>query len=123
MEMLNTYFIFALIITFLFIGCLIYKTMIAFSQRKCLKEGFGETNKKECHNMLIEKDGKIYLYNSRLPNDPGVNPIQFDNLDEYTEFLKAFCNGYIKDDPIIFTLDEVGTFTAIKIYSHLSIHI
>jgi hypothetical protein len=38
--------------------------------------------------MLIEKDGKIYLYNTKLANVPGVNPIQFNNLEEYTEFLK-----------------------------------
>ena len=42
-----------------------------------------------CHNMLIEKDGKIILYNSNLPNKPGSNPIEFNNLDEYVEFVES----------------------------------
>ena len=40
-----------------------------------------------CPNMLIEKDGSIYLYNSKLAIVPGVNPIQFKNLEEYSEFV------------------------------------
>ena len=40
-----------------------------------------------CPNMLIEKDGAIYLYNSKLAIVPGVNPIQFKNLEEYSEFV------------------------------------
>ena len=88
MDAINIYFIFALIVTILFIGWLIYRSMIAFNLRKCLKEGFGEPIKKRCPNMLVEKDGKVYLYNSKLLNVPGVNPIQFNNLEEYTEFLK-----------------------------------
>lgn len=41
----------------------------------------------KCPNMLIEKDGEIYLYNSKLATVPGVNPIKFDSLSEYSEFL------------------------------------
>jgi hypothetical protein len=43
--------------------------------------------KPRCPNLLIQKDSKFYLYNSKLAEVPGVNPIQFDNLEEYTEFL------------------------------------
>jgi hypothetical protein len=87
MKTLDVYFIFAFILTFLFISWLIYRTMRSFNLRKCLKEGFGGQPKTRCPNMLIEKDGKVYLYNSQLVNVPGVNPIQFNNLEEYTEFL------------------------------------
>ena len=45
-------------------------------------------NNKNCPNMLIEKDGNIYLYNSKKASVPGVNPIKFDNLEEYSEFLE-----------------------------------
>jgi len=38
--------------------------------------------------MLIQKDSKIYLYNSNLAKVPGVNPVEFDNLEDYTEFLE-----------------------------------
>ena len=43
---------------------------------------------KRCPDMLIQKGDKIYLYNSKLAEIPGVNPIQFDNLEEYSEFIE-----------------------------------
>ena len=51
-------------------------------------EGFTNANfNPKCPNLLIQKDSKFYLYNSKLAEVPGVNPIQFDNLEDYTEFL------------------------------------
>lgn len=47
----------------------------------------GEIDNK-CPNMLIERDNKFFLYNSKMAIVPGVNPIQFDNLEDYTEFLE-----------------------------------
>ena len=41
-----------------------------------------------CYNMLIEKDGKFVLYNSKMPNKDGYNPLEFNNLDEYVEFVE-----------------------------------
>lgn len=46
----------------------------------------GEENR--CPNMLIEREGKYFLYNSKMAIVPGVNPIQFDTLEDYTEFLE-----------------------------------
>jgi hypothetical protein len=40
-----------------------------------------------CPNLLIQKGSKFYLYNSKLAPVPGVNPIEFDNLEDYSEFL------------------------------------
>lgn len=40
-----------------------------------------------CPDLLIQKDSRFYLYNSKLAQVPGVNPIEFDNLEDYTEFL------------------------------------
>jgi hypothetical protein len=37
--------------------------------------------------LLIQKGSKIYLYNSKLAEVPGVNPVEFDNLEDYSEFL------------------------------------
>lgn len=51
------------------------------------KEGLENRNKISCPNLLIQKDSKFYLYNSRLLKVPGVNPLQFNNLEEYTEFI------------------------------------
>jgi hypothetical protein len=40
-----------------------------------------------CPNLLIQKGSRFYLYNSKLTQVPGVNPIEFENLEDYTEFL------------------------------------
>ena len=45
------------------------------------------TNQSRCPNLLIQKDSKFYLYNSKLVKVPGVNPVEFENLEDYTEFL------------------------------------
>jgi len=53
------------------------------------KEGLtnNENVKPNCPNLLIQKDSKFFLYNSKLVKVPGVNPIEFNNLEEYVEFL------------------------------------
>ena len=40
-----------------------------------------------CPNLLIQKGSRFYLYNSKLAEVPGVNPIEFENLEDYTQFL------------------------------------
>jgi hypothetical protein len=47
----------------------------------------GLTNRNRCPNMLIQKGTRLYLYNSKIAKIPGVNPIEFDNLEDYVEFL------------------------------------
>jgi hypothetical protein len=49
------------------------------------------TNRKttpKCPNLLIQQGNRIKLYNSKLAEVPGVNPIEFDNLEDYVEFLE-----------------------------------
>ena len=43
-------------------------------------------NKNRCPNILIQKGSELYLHNSRLANVPGVNPLKFNNLEDYVEF-------------------------------------
>jgi hypothetical protein len=45
------------------------------------------TNQIRCPNVLIQKGSKFYLHNSKIAKVPGVNPIEFENLEDYTEFL------------------------------------
>ena len=53
------------------------------------KEGLTSMNGElRCPNILIQKGPKYYLYNSNVAQVPGVNPIEFNNLEEYTEFLE-----------------------------------
>jgi hypothetical protein len=44
-------------------------------------------NEARCPNLLIQKGSKIYLHNTTIAPVPGVNPVEFDNLEDYTEFL------------------------------------
>jgi hypothetical protein len=44
-------------------------------------------NSQRCPNLLIQKGSRFYLYNTNLAEVPGVNPIEFENLEDYTEFL------------------------------------
>lgn len=41
-----------------------------------------------CPNLLIKKDDHYYLYNSKKSNVPGINPIRFNHLEEYQEFIQ-----------------------------------
>jgi hypothetical protein len=71
----------AFISVVIFFICLYYYT-------KPSRMGFQNTGKARCPNMLVQKDSKFYLYNSNLAKVPGVNPVEFDNLEDYTEFLE-----------------------------------
>jgi hypothetical protein len=58
---------------------------------KSVVEGFDAkslTSGPRCPNILIQKGAKYYLYNSNVTQVPGVNPIAFNNLEEYVEFLE-----------------------------------
>ena len=53
-------------------------------------EGFesnGTSGTPRCPNLLIQKGTQYYLYNTKLKQVPGVNPIIFNDLNEYTQFL------------------------------------
>ena len=49
------------------------------------KEGF---DTKKCPNVLIREGDKYILFNNKLATIPGVNPMTFDHLGEYVEFLE-----------------------------------
>jgi len=50
-------------------------------------EEFANEDELRCPNILIQSDKIFYLYNSKLANIPGVNPVKFNNLEDYVEFL------------------------------------
>lgn len=79
-----TTIIFLLILVFL-IGLYFY----AKKGNSLVNEGFSNNPKNgpRCPNLLIQKGAKFYLYNSKLAQVPGVNPVEFNNLEDYTEFL------------------------------------
>jgi len=80
-----TTFIFLLILVFL-IGLYFYAKNGDIGSDN---EGFTNnlSTRPRCPNLLIQKGSRFYLYNSKLAQVPGVNPVEFDNLEDYTEFL------------------------------------
>ena len=44
-------------------------------------------NVTRCPNLLIQKGSQFFLYNSKVAKVPGVNQVEFENLEDYTEFL------------------------------------
>ena len=62
---------------------------ICYTKNPYMLEGLTTINGElRCPNLLIQKGPKFYLYNSKIASVPGVNPIEFNNLEEYTEFLE-----------------------------------
>jgi hypothetical protein len=72
---------------FVFFGGLYF--YIYYSNKPNLLEGLTTMNGEiRCPNILLQKGSKYYLYNSNLVQVPGVNPIEFNNLEEYVQFLE-----------------------------------
>ena len=71
----------------LFLGGLYF--YICYTKNPNMLEGLTTIDGElRCPNLLIQKGPKFYLYNSNIASVPGVNPIEFNNLEEYTEFLE-----------------------------------
>lgn len=51
-------------------------------------EGFVAADGYRCPTTLIQKGSEFFLYNSKLAEVPGVNPLKFNNLEEYVEFTE-----------------------------------
>lgn len=80
--MLNIQIIFLIVI---FLGGLYF--YIKYTTPELL-ENMTNNTKPRCPNLLIQIGSKYYLYNSNLKRVPGVNPIEFSNLEDYADFLK-----------------------------------
>ena len=63
--------------------------------------------KPRCPNLLVQKGTTLYLHNTNLATVPGVNPIRFDNLEEYIEFIDWLRGQGIKC-PILFLQHSVN---------------
>jgi len=76
-----------LFIIFIFLGGL-YFYIVYSSEKNRESLTTMDDSGARCPNLLIQKGSKFYLYNTKLAEVPGVNPIQFNNLEEYVEFLE-----------------------------------
>jgi len=75
-----------LFIIIFFIGLFFYAKCADPKYSEGLTNNAKNKNTK-CPNLLIQKGSRFYLHNSNLAQVPGVNPVEFDNLEDYTEFL------------------------------------
>ena len=41
---------------------------------------------KDCPNLLLREGNVLHLINTRAPRIPGINPVVFNNLDEYVDY-------------------------------------
>ena len=74
-------------------------------------EGFDPDSKQpevSCPNLLIKSGNAILLYNTKLPESPGINPLPFYNLDEYINYLDIQRKKGIHC-PVLFLQEEVNT--------------
>jgi len=60
--------------------------IFSYKHEDLVKESFDITNK--CPNLLIRKGKEIHLVNTRKALIPGVNPIKFDSLEDYSQFVR-----------------------------------
>lgn len=73
----------------------------ATKRSSLFKEGMTSGLKKRCPNVLMQKGKELFLFNNKVAKVPGVNPIKFDNLEDYTEFVKWQRNQGIRC-PVLF---------------------
>jgi hypothetical protein len=52
-----------------------------------LLEGMNTLSNSRCPDVLIQKGKNYFLYNSKVAQVPGVNPVEFENLEDYVEFM------------------------------------
>jgi hypothetical protein len=79
--MVQTYIIFCALFILLS-GLYIYQS----TKREGMTNG--TSTEMRCPNLLIQRGPKYFLYNTDLVEVPGVNPIEFNTLDEYVQFLE-----------------------------------
>ena len=109
MKPLNKIFLLFLLIVFL-TGLYLY-VFDSFLKKGCHKESFTEEiegNQEDCPNLLINKGNVILLYNSKLPEEEGKNPIRFKNLDEYIQYLEGQ-RSFGKNCPVLYLQQENDT--------------
>jgi len=73
-----------LLATLAFLGGIYYCITVSPSKQI---ENLQNMNKPRCPNILVQKNKRFYLYNSKLEKVPGVNPIEFEHLEDYVEFM------------------------------------
>jgi len=59
-----------------------------------------------CPTLLIKRGNKVMLFNKNVPETPGENPIFFDNLEQYIQYVKKQRELYNQSCPVLFLQEE-----------------
>jgi hypothetical protein len=81
---MNSMLLILLVVTFL--AGMYYCAKMTLS-KYAIEEGLTNMTNPRCPDILVQKDKKFFLYNSKVAKVPGVNPVEFDNLEDYVEFM------------------------------------
>jgi hypothetical protein len=65
-------------------------------------------NDELCPTLLIKRGNKLMLFNKNIPETPGENPIFFENLNQYTKYVKTQKELYNQNCPVLFLQEEVN---------------
>ena len=78
------------VIVFIILGIYFMLTFNTDIESDNILEGYINPNQKgfKCPDLLVQKGKRFFLYNSKLAKVPGVNPVEFQNLEDYTEFIE-----------------------------------
>ena len=88
-----------------FISLIILISVLYFN-KPSNKENFSTRNK--CPDILIKENKHLVLYNSKLAKIPGVNPVKFNNLEDYVEYVRWQQSQNI-DCPVLFLQKSFDT--------------
>lgn len=87
------------------------------SHDRFMEEFVGSPPLKSCPSVLVQKDNKIYMYYKGEPEVPGMNPVIFDNLEEYSEYVD-YLRSKGKHCPILHLKEQISANggTEYKVY-------
>jgi len=59
-----------------------------------------------CPTLLIKRGNKYMLFNKNMPEEVGQNPMFFDNLDQYKDYVETQRKMYNQQCPVLFLQEE-----------------
>ena len=62
----------------------------------------------QCPNLLVREGNSLSLINTKLPQQPGVNPIKFNSLDDYIYYLNIQRTKYGVNCPVLYLQKETN---------------
>lgn len=63
-------------------------------------------SQESCPTLLLKRGNKLMLFNKNMPEIGGENPIFFDSLDQYTEYVQTQRKLYNEECPVLFLQEE-----------------